>query len=146
MVIELDRVDKWGQVVTTQKPKEPPYEETPELKLLNALKASHILVDDPNIAFYKRETEKTKQFYLAENPLPHSIVKDKVLYVYLRVTQKVILIPIFFDKFSLLYEPMEEREVQDLTWHGLPIPELEPKVTTLTQPKGDRNGKGVIDG
>ena len=51
----------------------------------------------------------------------------------------------FSDKFALLYEPMEEWAIQDLTWHGLPIPELVPKVTNLTQPKGDVNRKGVID-
>ena len=47
-------------MVTTQKEKDPPYEETLELKLLNALKVTHIPVDDPNIALYKWETEETK--------------------------------------------------------------------------------------
>ena len=60
VVMEPDKVDKWGQVVTTQNPEEPPYEETPKLKLLNALKVIHILVDDPNMALYKQETNKTK--------------------------------------------------------------------------------------
>ena len=60
VVIEPNREDKWGQVVTTQKPKESPYEETLELKLLNALKVIHVLVDDPSIAIYKWEMEETK--------------------------------------------------------------------------------------
>ena len=67
------------------------------------------------------------------------------MYVYLWVTQTVVLTPMCFDKFSLLYEPMEEQEVQDLTWHGLPTLELVPKVTTSTQPRGDVDEKGVID-
>ena len=122
VVIEPDRVDKWGQVVTTQKPKEPPYEETPKLKLLNAFKVIHIPVDDPNIVLYKRETEETKQYYFAMNPPPHFVVKDKFLYVYLWISSTMIVTPMFFDNYVVLYKPMEERVVQDLTWHGLPIP------------------------
>ena len=57
----------------------------------------------------------------------------------------MVLTPMFLDKFVVLYEPMEERVVQDLTWHGLPIPELAPKVTTSTQLQGDVNRKGVVD-
>ena len=34
VVKKPDRVDKWGQLVTTQKPEEPPYKETSKLKLL----------------------------------------------------------------------------------------------------------------
>ena len=79
------------------------------------------------------------------NPPTQSIVKDKVLYVYLRVTQTIVYTPMFFDKFAILYEPMEEREVQDLTWHGLPISKLAPKVTTLSHPRRNMNGKGVMD-
>ena len=60
VVIEPNRVDKWGQVVTTQKQEEPPYEETPELKLLNALKVIHVPVDDPKFSLYKQEMEETK--------------------------------------------------------------------------------------
>ena len=93
-----------------------------------------------------RETGKTKHFFFARNPSPYLIVKDKVLYVYLRITQTIVLTPMFVDKFAILYKPMEEWEVQDLTWHGFSIPKLAPKVTALTQPKGDVNGKGVIDG
>ena len=111
VVLEPDKVDKWGQVVTTQKPKEPPYKETLELKLLNALKAIYILVDDPNMALYKWETNKTKQCYFARNPPPHSVVKDKVLYVYLRIRPTMIVAPMFFDKHAILYEPMENKEV-----------------------------------
>ena len=60
VVTKLDRADKWGQVVTTQKPEEPPYKETFELKLFNALKVIHVPVDDPNIALYKQEIEEEK--------------------------------------------------------------------------------------
>ena len=124
VVTKPNRVDKWGQVVTTQKPKEPPYEETLELKLLNALKVIHIPVDDPNIAFYKREVEEIKQCYFARNPPPHFVVKDKFLYVYLQISPTMIVIPMFFDNYVVLYKPMEEQVVQDLTWCGFPILEL----------------------
>ena len=60
VVIEPNRVDKWGQVVTTQKLEEPPYEETPELKLLNALKVIHFPLHNPNIALYKQKMQETK--------------------------------------------------------------------------------------
>ena len=53
-------LDRWGQVVTTQKNEEPPYDRTIELKLLNVLKATHNLVDDPNIALYMKEIEEAK--------------------------------------------------------------------------------------
>ena len=94
-----------------------------------------------------REIEETNQFYFAKNPPPHTLVKDKVLYVYSRITQTIALTPMFFDKFTLLYEPMEEQVVQDMTWnHGVPILELVPKVATSTQPRGDVHGERVVDG
>ena len=145
-ILEPDKVDKWGQVVTTQKPEEPPYEETPELKLLNALKVIHIPKDDPNMALYKRETDKTKQCYFARNPPPHSVVKDKVLYVYLRISPTMIVTPMFFDKHAILYEPMDNKEVQDLTSHGMPIPELAPMVTMSSLPRKNVNDKRGLDG
>ena len=36
----------------------------------------------------------------------------------------------FVDKFAVNYEHMEDRVVQDLTWHGLPILEIAPKAAT----------------
>ena len=121
-------------MVTTQKNGEPPYEETLELKILNALKVTHVPMDDPNIALYKSEMEDTKQCYFARNPPPHAIVKDKVLDVYLWTSMTMLVTPMFFDKFAILLEPMEERIVQDLTWHGLAILELAHKIKTSSQP------------
>ena len=57
----------------------------------------------------------------------------------------MIATPMFFDNHDVLYKPMEERVVQDLTWHGLPIPKLAPKLTS-SQSKKDLNKKGVMDG
>ena len=73
------------------------------------------------------------------------VVKDKVLYVYLRISPTMIVTPMFFDKHAILYEPMEDWEVQDLTWHGSPIPKLAPKPSS-SQSKRDLNKKGVMDG
>ena len=53
-------VDKCGQLVTDHKREEPPYEETPELKILNALKVTHIPRDDLNLALYMRENMEAK--------------------------------------------------------------------------------------
>ena len=50
------------------------------------LKATYIPMDDLNLALYMREREEAKKFYSTKNPLSHTLVKDKVLYVYLRVT------------------------------------------------------------
>ena len=72
------------------------------------------------------------------------VVKDKVLYVYLRISPTMIVTPMFFDNHAILYEPMEDREVQDLTWHGLPIPELALKPTSSPS-KRDLNKKWVMD-
>ena len=41
----------------------------------------------------------------------------------------------FVDKFAVNYEHMEDRDAQDLTWHGLPIPEIAPKATTSQGPE-----------
>ena len=103
VVTKLDRIDQWVQVVTTQKLAEPPYKETPKLKLLNALKVTHVLVDDPNIALYKQEEMKeTKQCYFARNPPPYLVVKEKVLDVYLQISPTMIIIPMFFDNYDIL--------------------------------------------
>ena len=53
--------------------------------------------------------------------------------------------PIFFDNYAVLYKPMEEWVVQNLNWHGLQIPKLAHKVTYFIQPRGDVNGKRVVD-
>ena len=60
VTVEPKNVDKWGQVVTIQKSKEPPYEETLELNLLNALKVTHIPTDDLNLVLYMRKTMEAK--------------------------------------------------------------------------------------
>ena len=95
VVNEPNKVDKWGQVVNAQKQEELPYEETQELKLLNTLKVTHIPVDGPNIALYKREKEETNHCYFARNFPSHSIVKDKVLYVYLQINLTMLVTPMF---------------------------------------------------
>ena len=89
--------------------------------------------------------KETKKCYFPRNLPSHSIFKDKVLYVYLRISLTMIVTPMFFDNYVVLYKPMEERVVQDLTWHGLPFPKLAPKPTS-SQSKKDLNGKGVMDG
>ena len=60
VVTNLENVEKWGQLVTTHKNEEPSYEESPKLKLLNPLKATHIWVDDLTQALYIRETKEVK--------------------------------------------------------------------------------------
>ena len=50
----------------------------------------------------------------------------------------MIVTPMFFDNYATLYKPMEERAVQDLTWHGLPIPELAPRVASSMSMGGER--------
>ena len=110
-----NNVDKLGQLVTIQKIEEPPYEETHELKLFTTVKVTRILVDDQDIALYMRESMESKQFFYTKNPPPHTLVKDKVLYAYMRVTQTMDLTPMFIDKFAVFYELMENRAMQDLT-------------------------------
>ena len=121
---EPNNVDKLGQLVTIQKIEEPPYEETHELKLFTTIKVTCILVDDQDIALYMRESMESKQSFCTKNPPPHTLVKDKVLYAYMRVTQTMDLTLMFIDKFVVLYEPMDNRAMQDLTFHGTPIPKL----------------------
>ena len=61
-----------------------------------------------------------------------------MLYTYLqgmntsKVTRSIV------DKFGIVYEPMEERKVQGMTWHGLPIPELAPRAASSMSIGGER--------
>ena len=103
----------WTNGATTHKNEEPPYKESPKLKFLSALRVTHILVDELTLALYMREMEEVKQFLFSKSPPPHTIVKDKVSYIFLRVNQIVALMPMVFDKFSI--EPIELRAVQDFT-------------------------------
>ena len=57
----------------------------------------------------------------------------------------MIVTPMFFDNHAILYEPMDNKEVQDLTWHGMPIFELKPKVPESSHPREDGNDKRGLD-
>ena len=121
-------------------------EETHELKLFTSVKFTDILVDDQDIALYMHESIESKQFFCTKNPPPHTLVKDKVLYAYMRVTQTMDLTPMFIDKFAILYEPMDNRAVQDLPWHGRPVPKFAPMVTTSSHPRENVNDKRGLNG
>ena len=55
---------------------------------------------------------------------------EKVLYVYLQGMNTMKIIPSIVEKFGMVYEPMEERMAQGMTWHGLPISKLAPRTTS----------------
>ena len=128
IVMDPKNVKKWGEFVTTHKNEEPPYKEYSKLKFLKTMRVTHISVDDLTLKLYMRETEEVKHLFSIMIPPPHTIFKDKVLYIYLRVSQIMALTPIFFDKFAILYESIELRAVQDFIWHKMPILELAPQV------------------
>ena len=67
-----------GPISCNSKNKEPSYELTPNLELLNALKVTHILVDDLILALYVRESIETKQFFFSSNPPPHTMIKNEI--------------------------------------------------------------------
>ena len=48
------------------------------------------------------------------------------------------IIPNILDKFVIMYEPMEERMAQGMTWHGLPILELVPRVSSSISIGGEQ--------
>ena len=50
--------------------------------------------------------------------------------MYLQGMNTMKIIPSIVDKFGIVYEPMEERMAQGMTWHGLPIPELAPRIAS----------------
>jgi hypothetical protein len=52
--------------------------------------------------------------------------------------------PMFVDRFAVNYEHMEDRIAQDLTWHGLPIPEIAPKATASRGLDTSCNPKGKV--
>ena len=50
--------------------------------------------------------------------------------MYLQGMNTLKITPSIVDKFGIIYEPIEERKVQEMTWHGLPIPKLAPRVAS----------------
>ena len=58
--------------------------------------------------------------------------------MYLQEMNTMKSIPSIVDKFGIIYEPMEERMAQGMTWHGLPIPELVPRTTSSISMGGER--------
>ena len=70
---DLDNVDKWGQVVEEPNDEEPPYEESNELKFLNAIEVKRVLVDDLSLVVYVRESEYSMNCYYSRNLKPHTI-------------------------------------------------------------------------
>ena len=84
--------------------------------MFTSVKVTHILVDDQDIALYMRKPIESKQFFNAKTPSPHSLVKKKVLYSYMRVTQTMDSMPMFIHMFVVvIYEPMDNKAMQDLT-------------------------------
>ncbi|MCO5595831.1 hypothetical protein L7F22_049882 [Adiantum nelumboides] len=83
---EPENADKWGQQVLVEKLEEPPFGESPKMRVLNALKVTHIPVDDLSLAVYKRETVESNHVYFAKDPSPQTIAQEKVLYIYLNLT------------------------------------------------------------
>ena len=70
-----DNIDKWGQVVEEPNDEEPPYEESNELKLLNAIKVKRVPAggDDLSLAVYVRDSKDSMNCYYSRNPEPHTI-------------------------------------------------------------------------
>ena len=134
---EPKNVDKWGQPPKLAKKEEPPYEDSEELKLLNAMKVHHIQVDDPNIVLYVWEIENYQSCYFTKKIDSSTIEAEKVLYVYLQGMNTMKITPSIVDKFKIIYEPMEERMAQGMTWHGLPIPELAPRIASSISMGGE---------
>ena len=60
-----------------------------------------------------------------------------MLYVYLQGMNTTKITPSIVDKFGIIYEPMEERMAQGMTWHGLPIPELAPRIASSISMGGE---------
>ena len=94
------------------------------------MKVCHIQVDDANIVLYVQEMDNYQWCYFTKKIDPSTIQAEKVLYLYLQGMNMVKITPSIVDKFGITYEPMEERTIQGMTWHGLPILELTPKTTS----------------
>ena len=74
-------------------------------------------IDDPNMVLYVKEGGENPSCYCARNPTSNTIEKEKVLYM-------------FLDKFGVTYKAMKQRIAQGMTWQGLPIPKLTPKIAS----------------
>ena len=130
VVIEPKNIDKWGAIVKADKVKEPSFVDSDDMKMLNTIKVQLIKINDPSIAVYVQESDEVKTCYFTKTLDLGTIHEEKVLYIYLKGTNTLKLNPVFFDKYGVLYKPMEQRVVRSLSWQGLPIPELAPKPTS----------------
>ena len=52
MITKPKNVDKWGVIVKMDKVEEPPFVDSPDMKLVNTIKVQLIKMDDPNIVVY----------------------------------------------------------------------------------------------
>ena len=95
-----------GTIVKIAKEEEPPYEDSEELKILNAMKVCHIQVDNPNIVLYGQETNNYQSCYVTKKIDPSTIEMEKVLYVYLQGMNTMKITPSIVDKFGIIYESM----------------------------------------
>ena len=68
--------------------------------------------------------------YFTKKIEPSTIEVKKVLYMYLQGMNIMKITPSIVDKFGIIYEPMEERMAQGMTWQGVPILELAPKIAS----------------
>ena len=107
MVNEPENVDKWGVMVKVDKVEEPPFGDFVDMKSLNTIKVQLIKMDDPTIAVYVRESDEVKTCYFTKTPNLGTVHEEKLLYIYLEVTNTLKLNPVFLDKYGVLYEPME---------------------------------------
>ena len=115
----------------------PPYEDSETLKLLNVMKVHHIQVDDPNIVLYVQETNNYQSYYFTKKIESSTIETEKVLYVYLQGMNTTKITPSIVVKFGIIYDPMEERMAQGMTWYRLPIFELAPRTASSISMGGE---------
>src|SRR5271156_3946483 len=72
----------------------------PGLRLVNSIWVKRVMTDDPVKALYKRNDSGMNFYYVQDNPLPHSLPDEKVLYVYINKAAGPSRQAIFIDKFS----------------------------------------------
>ena len=90
------------------------------LRLINSVWTKWVLIDDVTKALYKREDTDTNFFYLRDFPPLHSLIEEKVLYVYVNALAEAERSVIFLDKFKIEWSIKLEAEIKELTFLGTP--------------------------
>ena len=99
----------------------PPIPVQPNLRLIDSIWTQRVLIDDETQALYKREDSGTEFYYELKNPLEHSLIEEKVLYVFVNGAVNALESVFLVDKYGQEWNLRVESDVRGFTYLGRSI-------------------------